>query len=61
MDIGFLKDQKTVLAELMADPTHYFDYHHSGYDTFERINKDFLQQGSATMASLIYLVDKYGL
>lgn len=61
VDIRFLKDQKTVLAGLMVDPTHYFDYHHSGYDTFERINMDFLQQGSATMASLIYLVDKYGL
>lgn len=61
VDIGFLKDQNVVLAELEADPTHYFDFHHSGYDTFEKINIDFLQQGSAAMASLIYLVDKYGL
>lgn len=61
VDIGFLKDQNTVLAELEADPTHYFDFHHSGYDTFEKINIDYLQQGSATMASLIYLVDRYGL
>jgi hypothetical protein len=61
VDIGFLKKQNVVLAELEADSTHYFDYHHSGYDTFERINKDHLNQGSATLASLIYLVDKYGL
>lgn len=61
VDIGFLKDQNTVLSEMIADPTHYFDFHHSGYDTFEHINKEYLQQGSATMASLIYLVDKYGL
>jgi len=61
VDIGFLKDQNVVLAELMSDPARYFDYHHSGYDTFERVNKDYLNQGSATMASLIYLVDKYGL
>ena len=61
VDIEPLKEQNVVLGELVVDPTHYFDYHHSGYDTFERINKDYLQQGSATMASLIYLVDKYGL
>jgi len=61
VDIGFLKDQNVVLAEMMADPTHYFDYHHSGYDTFDKINKTSLQQGSAVMASLIYLVDKYSL
>jgi hypothetical protein len=61
VDIEPLKEQKVVLGELVVDPTHYFDYHHSGYDTFERINIDYLQQGSATMASLIYLVDKYGL
>ncbi len=61
VDIGFLKDQNVVLAELEADPTHYFDFHHSGYDTFEKINIEFLQQGSAAMASLIYLVDKYGV
>jgi carboxypeptidase Q len=61
VDIGFLKKQNVVLGELLADSTHYFDYHHSGYDTFERINKDHLNQGSATLASFLYLVDKYGL
>jgi len=61
VDVGFLKQENTVLAELIADPTHYFDFHHSGNDTFEHVNKDLLNQGSATLASLIYLVDKYGL
>ena len=61
VDIEPLKEQNVVLGELVVDPTHYFDFHHSGYDTFERINIDYLQQGGATMASLIYLVDKYGL
>jgi hypothetical protein len=56
-----LEERKAVLGEMLADPTHYFDYHHSGYDTFERVNKDYLNQGSATLASLIYLVDKYGV
>jgi carboxypeptidase Q len=61
VDIEFLKEQHAVLGGLVADPAHYFDYHHSAYDTFERINKEYLNQGSAAMASLIYLVDKYGL
>lgn len=61
VDIEFLKERNAVLGELVTDPTHYFDYHHSGYDTFERISKDYLNQGSAAMAALIYLVDKYGL
>ena len=61
VDVGFLKERNAVLAELIADPKHYFDFHHSGYDTFERVSKESLNQGSATMASMIYLVDKYGL
>ena len=61
VDIEFLKKQNAVLGGLAVDPAHYFDYHHSGYDTFEHVNKDYLNQGSAAMASLIYLVDKYGL
>jgi carboxypeptidase Q len=61
VDVGFLKEQNAVLGELVADSTHYFDYHHSAHDTFEHVNKDYLNQGSAAMASLIYLVDKYGL
>ncbi|MHC1705492.1 MAG: M28 family peptidase [Tenuifilaceae bacterium] len=60
VDIAFLKDENNVLVELIADPSHYFDYHHSGYDTFDKIDRTSLQQGSAAMASLIYLVDKYG-
>jgi len=62
VDIDFLKeDHDIILGELMVDPTHYFDYHHSGYDTFEHINKEFLQQGSASMATIVFLVDKFGV
>jgi carboxypeptidase Q len=61
VDIGFLKERHAVLGEMLADSSHYFDYHHSGYDTFERVNEDYLNQGSAALASLIYLVDKYGV
>ena len=61
VDIHNLKEQGTPLIGLVTDPQRYFDYHHSGNDTFEHVNKDHLNQGSATLASLIYLVDQHGL
>ncbi|NAS32629.1 M20/M25/M40 family metallo-hydrolase [Flavobacteriaceae bacterium R38] len=59
-DIGPLKDDQIVLAGLRPDSQRYFDYHHAENDTFDAINKRELELGAATMASLIYLVDKYG-
>ncbi len=59
VDISFLKNLKVQMASLLPVPTHYFDYHHSGNDTFEQVDKKELQTGSAAVASLIYLVDKY--
>jgi len=59
-DIGPLKDDNIVLAGLRPDSQRYFDYHHAANDTFDAINKRELELGAATMASLIYLIDKYG-
>lgn len=59
-DIGPLKDEGIVLAGLKPDSQRYFDYHHAENDTFEQVNKRELELGAATMASLIYLMDKYG-
>jgi len=50
-----------VLAGLRPDSQRYFDHHHAENDTFEYVNKRELELGAATMASLIYLMDKYGL
>ena len=60
-DIGPLKTDGLVLAGLRPDSQRYFDYHHAENDTFEAVNKRELELGAATMASLVYLVDKYGL
>jgi hypothetical protein len=59
-DIGPLKKDGLVLAGLRPDSQRYFDYHHAENDTFEHVNKRELELGSASMASLIYLVDTYG-
>ncbi|MGM0390470.1 MAG: M20/M25/M40 family metallo-hydrolase [Bacteroidota bacterium] len=60
-DIGPLRGGTTVLAGLRPDSQRYFDHHHSDNDIFEHINKRELELGAATMTSLIYLVDKYGI
>jgi len=60
-DIGPLKEEGMVLAGLRPDSQRYFDYHHTSIDTFDAVNKRELELGAATMASLIYLYDKYGL
>ncbi|TDS16929.1 peptidase M28-like protein [Maribacter caenipelagi] len=59
-DIGPLKKDGLVLAGLRPDSQRYFDHHHAENDTFEHVNKRELQLGAASMASLIYLIDKYG-
>ncbi len=61
VDINPLKTDSNVLAGLFTDPQRYFDYHHSETDVFETVNKRELELGAATMTSLIYLVDKYGI
>lgn len=60
-DIGPLKEGDIVLAGLRPDSQRYFDYHHAATDTFETVNKRELELGGATMASLVYLIDKYGI
>ncbi|MFI2744392.1 M28 family peptidase [Zhouia sp. PK063] len=60
-DIGPLKETGTALAGLKPDSQRYFDHHHSNNDTFDQVNKRELYMGTATMASLIYLIDKYGI
>ncbi|MEE9364626.1 MAG: M28 family peptidase [Cellulophaga sp.] len=59
-DINPMKSSDMVLVGLSPDTQRYFDHHHSTYDTFEHVNKRELELGTATMASLIYLFDKYG-
>ncbi len=60
-DINPLKNGTMVLAGLRPDSQRYFDHHHAANDTFEHVNKRELELGAAAMASLIYLVDTYGV
>jgi carboxypeptidase Q len=62
-DIEHLKGtQPSVrLIGFRPDSQRYFDIHHTPNDVFENVNKRELELGSASMASLIYLIDQYGL
>ena len=61
VDVWYLKDQKIPLIGLDVDSQRYFDFHHSSNDVFENVNRREMQLGSASIASLVYLIDEYGL
>ena len=50
-----------VLIGFKPDSQRYFDIHHASSDVFENVNKRELELGAASMASFIYLIDKYGV
>ena len=58
-DIGPLKKQGTLCLGFIPDSQRYFDVHHAGSDTFDKINKRELELGAASIAAMIYLLDKY--
>jgi hypothetical protein len=58
-DIGPLKSETISLVGYRPDSQRYFKYHHSALDTFEIVNKRELELGSASLTSMIYLLDTY--
>ncbi len=61
VDISFLEDQKFPLFGLITDSQRYFNYQHASSDKFEAVFQRELQLGTASIATLVYLIDKYGL
>ncbi len=55
-DISPLEDAGVPCLGLEPDGSHYFDVHHSQADTIDKINADFLQQNSAALALMAYLL-----
>ncbi|MEO7174841.1 MAG: M28 family peptidase [Saprospiraceae bacterium] len=60
-DIGPLKSQGAMLIGFEPDNQRYFDFHHTKADVFEMVDKRELDTGTASIAALVYLLDKYGL
>ena len=45
----------------IPDSQRMFDIHHSDNDSFDSVHPRELELGTASIARLIYLIDKYGL
>jgi carboxypeptidase Q len=60
-DIGPLSKQGVPVLEFLPDSQRYFNYHHTPEDTIDKVDKRELELGAASMAALVYLIDKYGL
>jgi Peptidase family M28 len=60
-DIEPLTSPKLIKVGLRPDSQRYFDYHHAANDKFDAVNKRELELGAATITSLIYLIDMYGV
>jgi hypothetical protein len=60
-DIGPLAPQGTLMIGYLPDSQRYFDIHHTPEDTIDKVNKRELELGAAAMASLVFLLDKYGV
>jgi hypothetical protein len=61
-DIGPLHRQTgTPMFGLSIDGQKYFEMHHTAKDVFELVNARELELGTASIASLVYLIDQYGL
>ena len=61
-DIGPLQTNfKTAQFGLSTTGQRYFDMHHSPLDVFEKVNAQELNLCAVVMATMVYLVDKYGL
>ena len=60
-DIGPLQAQGTTIIGFLPDSQRYFDYHHTQADTFDKVSKRELELGAASMAALVYLIDRNGL
>lgn len=60
-DIGPLGPLGTTLIGYLPDSQRYFNVHHTQEDTIDKVDKRELELGSASMAALVFLMDKYGL
>ena len=60
-DIGPLEAHGTTVIGFLPDTQRYFNYHHTQEDTFDKVDKRELELGAASMAALVYLIDKHGL
>jgi carboxypeptidase Q len=52
---------KSLLIGMVPDSQRYFDHHHADTDIFANVHKRELELGSASIAVLLYLLDRHGV
>lgn len=61
-DVSQLQNKEgIILMGLRPDSHRYFEVHHSARDVIENVNARELEMGSATLAAVLYLLDKYDI
>jgi carboxypeptidase Q len=60
-DISPFKKEGVPLINFKPDPQRYFQFHHSELDVFSNVNEREINLGAAAIASMIFLIDHYGL
>lgn len=55
-DIGPMRPAGVPMMSIKVDMTHYFDYHHTHADTFDKIDKNDLDRCIASMAVVAYVL-----
>jgi carboxypeptidase Q len=60
VDIAPLKKLGVPLLALVPDSQRYFDYQHAPTDRFEAVSQREMQLGAASIAAMVFLIDKYG-
>jgi carboxypeptidase Q len=61
VDVGPLAAAGTILLSLVPDSQRYFEVHHSGLDTPDRVNARELELGASAMALMAYLLAQEGV
>ena len=61
VDIRDLKPMNIPLLGFVCDSQRYFDFQHAASDTWDKVNPREMQLGSAAIAAMVYLIDKYEL
>jgi len=61
VDIAPLGASGTILMSLIPDSQRYFEVHHSGIDTIDKVNARELELGAIGMAMMAYLLSEEGL
>ena len=58
-DVSFIVKEGVTGVGHRVDTTHYFDYHHSRADTFDKVDPDELARNVAAIAGLIHVVANF--